>query len=416
MAKIIKKTPKKTPKKRKLNEINNNTNKENLTNTENTINEKKSNNINFNKLLLNSFKNKSLKLKKNNNNEKQKHSNYESSFDDINVFRKQFTKSEIDNIDIIIYHDENNDGMFSAAVAYNYLNEINPNKNIELIGEKPGKFNFKDKIKDKNILILDLSLKIEYLIEIIKLAKYFIVIDDHSKTLLNNKNIFNGNNHSACGYTWKFFYPKKEIPNTILYIDSSDGKLFLSFIPPSFSTLFAQSTGIRLTHGKSKEITLKKQSGVFFIELWNLINDDNKLSLFISIGHYYHQFSENLKEQIAINAIPSKFQGYSVGLLNFNSPLLTKPVARQIITNFRNRHQHIDFAVCWGYEHINNSYRIQLIDDHKQTKIRMDEIAKKLGAIGGNPKGGGGHAHVANFYWPRNSKHDIWDLFTKQFI
>jgi hypothetical protein len=412
MTKIIKKTT----KKRKLNEVNNSTNKENNTNSENSNNEKNINNINFNKLLLNSFKNKSLKLKKNNSNQSKKHDNYESSFDDINSFRKLFTKSEIDNIDIIIYHDENNDGMFSAAIAYNYLIENNSNKKIELIGEKPGKFNFRNKISGKNILILDLSLKIEYLNEIIKLAKHFIVIDDHSKTLLNNKNIFNGNNHSACGYTWKFFYPKKEIPNTILYIDSSDGKLFLSFIPPSFSTLFAQSTGIRFTHGKSKQLILKKQNGEFFIELWNLINNDTKLCLFIAIGYYYHQFSENLKEQIAINAIPAKFQGYNVGLLNFNSPLLTKPVARQIITNFRNRGQNIDFAVCWGYEHINNSYRIQLIDDHKQTRIRMDEIAKKLGQIGGNPKGGGGHAHVSNFYWPRNSKYDIWDLFTKQFI
>ena len=396
-------------KKRKLSNINKN-NSENATNTENL------NNIDFNNILLNSFKNKKLTLKKNTNVNKKTYNEYEKSFDDINSFRKSFTKKEVDDIDVIIYHDENNDGMFSASIAYHYLMEVNPNKEVLLISEKPGKFMFRDKIKDKNILILDLSLKVEYLTEIIKLSKHFIVIDDHSKTLLNNKNIFNGNNHSACGYTWKFFYPKKEIPNTILYIDSSDGKLFLSFIPKSFSTLFAQSTGIKFTHGKSKEIMLKKKSGEFFVELWNLINSDTKLSLFIAIGYYYHQFSENLKEQIAINAVPAKFQGYNVGLLNFNAPLLTKPVARQIITNFRNRGQNIDFAVCWGYEHINNSYRIQLIDDHKQTRIRMDDIAKKLGEIGGNPKGGGGHAHVSNFYWNRNNNHDIWDLFTKKYI
>ena len=393
-------------KKRKLNK--------NI-NTENNIIINKDN-INFNKILFNSVKDKNLKVKKNNEESKKSYNSYESSFDDINSFRKSFTKKEIDDIDIIIYHDENNDGMFSAGIAYHYLKEHNSEKIIELIPEKPGKFTFKDKIIEKNILILDLSLNKDYLNEITKIAKHYIIIDDHSETLLNDKKIFNGYNHGACGYTWKFFYPKLNVPNAVLYIDNSDGKLFLPFIPSSYSTLYAQSTGIEFTHSKSKEIMMKKKSGEFFIELWDLISNDVKFNYYIILGYYYHKSTESLKEQIAINARQAVFQGYNVGVLNFNAPLLTKPVARQIITNFRNQGKNIDFAVCWGYEYTANAYRIQLIDDHKQTRIKMNDIAKKLGQIGGTQKKGGGHPHVGNFYWAKTHKQDIWDLFTKKYI
>jgi len=381
----------------------------------NILNNEINTEFNFNNALTKAVNNPKFKVRKNSNNNKKAYNNYEDSFDDILSFRKKFTKREIDNIDVIVYHNENNDGMFSAAIAYHYLMENN-SMNVILIGEKPGKFNFRDKIIGKNVLILDLSLRSEFLNEIIRLSKSCIVIDDHSKTVLDNESIFNGNNHSACGYTWKFFYPKISIPTTIIYIDNSDVKLFLSFIPISYSTVLTESIGIKYTHSKSKETMIRKQTGDFFIELWNVLSDEKKLKFLIAIGHYYHDFSENLKDQIAINAVPMNFQGYRVGVLNFNSPLLSKPVGRQIITNFKNRGMQIDFAVLWGYEYTSNSYRIQLMDDHKQTRIRMDEIAQKLGTIGGSSKGGGGHSHVGNFYWPKNNNRDIWDLFTKEYL
>ena len=46
----------------------------------------------------------------------------------------------------------------------------------------------------------------------------------------------------------------------------------------------------------------------------------------------------------------------------------------------------------------------------------MGIMARKLGAIGGTVKGGGGHPHIGNFYWKHDKNHDIWDLFTKKYI
>jgi hypothetical protein len=326
---------------------------------------------------------------------------------------------EISKIDTIIYHDENNDGMFSASIAYHYILEHFPKKQIQFIATKPGKFNFKDKIRNCNVIVLDLSIKRIFLEELIDVVNSYLVIDDHNQTVVNDNKVFNGLNHSACAYTWKFFYPEKDIPSTILYIDGSDFKQFSSFIPSNFTALFAHGMGFRYTHVKSKKMMLQKMTGTLFQELWDLVISDlsdDRLRFFILIGYYYQEVSENLKEQIAINAKPATFQGYNVGVLNFMSPALTKPVCRQIISNFKKEGRPIDFAVCWGYEYTSQAYRVQLIDDHSQTRIHMGQLARKLGTMGGISKGGEGHPHVGNFYWPHSSKYDIWDLFQKKFI
>ena len=122
---------------------------------------------------------------------------------------------------------------------------------------------------------------------------------------------------------------------------------------------------------------------------------------------------ENIKEQIARNAVIKTFQGYKVGVLNFSDPVLTKRIGRQICSNFGDK---IDFALLWAYEHNKNLYRIQIIDDHKQKKINLGNIARKMGEIGGTNKKGGGHEHVGNFYWPNTKNKTIWDIFDKKYI
>jgi hypothetical protein len=395
----------------------------NETNNENEI-PKKDLRMNFNKLLLNCSKSHNFSnigdLTKNNVQKLEKE--YDNSFDDIHKFRKIFTKRELEQIDTIIFHDENNDGIFSCAIVYHFLKECMKNNGKErpltVIAAKPGKLQINETIfKGKKAIILDISFPAEMLRKIIEYSDYLILIDDHAKRL-SNKNtdkIFNGHGHAACAYTWKFFYPKEEVPKIIQFIDNADAKLFLKHIPHGYSHFFSESIGFRYSHNKSKEMQIKKRDGRLFLELWDILLDSVP-NYWIMLGYYYDEVTDNLKEQIAINAVKIDFQGYKVGVLNFSSPKLTHVVCRQIISNFRNKGEHIDFALCWAYEHINGVYRIQIMDDHVQTKINLEEIAKKLGEIGGTVKAGGGHPHIGNFYWPKNDKHDIWELFTKKFI
>jgi len=375
--------------------------------------------VDFNKLLIDYLKDKDYFDPKNLNqkNIDKSMKDYEKSFDDIHSFKKNFTKRDIDNINTIMYHDENNDGMIACAIAYHYFKDNNKDKFIKLIPIKPGKNYDYYKLLDSNthLLIVDIENKEHILQMIQKICSSLIIIDDHYATL-HDDHIFNGNNHSASAYTWKFFYPKLDVPTVIQFIDNDDAKLFLKHIPKGYSHFIAHSIGFRYTHNKLPQTMIKKKDGRLFDELWHIINESVP-SFWITLGFYYDEVTDNLKEQIATNAVLRKFQGYNVGVLNFNSPALSKPVCRQIITNFKKKGIQIDFVVLWGYEYTSNGYRVQLMDDHSQfAKIDLSQIARKLGEIGKHEKRGGGHFHDGNFYWPRRDNMDIWSLFEKQYI
>ena len=92
-------------------------------------------------------------------------------------------------------------------------------------------------------------------------------------------------------------------------------------------------------------------------------------------------------------------------------------VARQMISNSQKKGDYIHFAVLWGYEYTNNCYKVYLCEHHSgKPKYNLPKIAKSLGNIGKEKKGGGGANFVGNFYWPRNKDKDIWDLFSKNYI
>lgn len=354
---------------------------------------------------------------------------YEDSFkDDIIKFGKQFTAAKKKSIDVIGFHDENNDGMFGAAIAWHYLVDEN-NKDVTMIPLKPTygggfmkRFQYKiNLMKDKVVLLIDLSLDNETIEHLTEVTKELIIIDDHKETTtVIDKNVFIGQDHAAIAYVWKFFYPNKNVPTIIQYIDDSDRKLFLPYL--DYSTLVTTIIGIRYTHSKSpytmsKKKRSKKDEDSLWKELYEIINN-SKHNFWKIAGQYVHETIEALKYQIAVNAQVRNFQGYKVGILNFNAPALMKRVGRQIITNFKSRGQYIDFVVLWGFEYTSNAYNIQLVEDHQNRppKYNLPQMAKKLGKIGGHYKGGGGSRWVGHFYWPHNREHDIWELFSKKFI
>ena len=385
----------------------------------------------FNKVLNNALKNKNIfktNLSAITNKTKFKSADeYQNDFNDIISFRKGLTKKDVEELNMIVYHDENNDGIFSASIAYNFLKTEGINKNnISLLGLKPNKGNKvfvkdPDQYKGKNVLILDLDYSGEYLQVLSRYCNSILIIDDHDKTDQRNSDkikLFKNraNIHGTVAYVWKFFYPKLDVPITIQLIDDSDMKLFLPFIPRGFSNNFTQAIGHRYVHNKNPDFIAKKRSGKLFEELWEFISEKS-INFLIFAGYYYQEVIESLKNQIAINAKPANFQGYDVAVLNFNAPNLKKQVARQIMSNYRAMGSPIKFCVLWGYEYTNNCYDVTIMDDHRPSStINLKEIAEELGRIGGSSKGGGGHQHEAHFYWPRNDKMDIWDLFSQKFI
>ena len=347
---------------------------------------------------------------------------YQNSFDDIIQFSNKIPDSLKNNIDCIIYHEGNSDGIMSASIAINYLVE-NKHTNISIIPAKPSSGQgfidyrlkqYEDKMKHKNVLILDLQYNQENLNYIKNLANEVYIIDDHS-IAHENKTIhhFIGNNkHATIAYTWKFFYPNVEVPLYVQIIDNDDRKLQLPFLSKyrNISSFY----NYRIFHSPYLKIKFDKVDDFKYLK--NVINDEYT---FISnlIGHYYEELANNIKDQVARNARMANFQGHPVYVLNYNDPVLSRMVARQMLTNAKNKGDKIDFAVLWGYEYTNQYYRVQLVEFHGGTpKFNLPKIAQTLGNIGGIRKGGGGAAFVGNFYWPHSKDKDIWDLFSKNYL
>ncbi len=341
---------------------------------------------------------------------------YDRSFTSIELFSKKFTPEQLKTIDTVVFN-ENNDGFFAGAIAYHALKELGAEiKHIVKIKPNASYKPDRDLERGCSAIFMDVSFSEFSLKYMLNYCKYMIVIDDHEPNM-KHENFYSSwvtskskNDHAACACTWKFFYPRENVPTVITYIDSSDTKLFLPWV--SYSSKFTEAVGFRYTRSRSPEIRAKTESGELFEELWKIIMQSNVNDL-ITFGHYYFEVTEKLKDQIAINAQIRDFQGYKVGILNYRSPALTKKIGRQICTNLKGK---IDFAVLWAWEYTMNGYGITLINDHKGSNINLKELGDKLKVIGKHPKGGDGRPDEYNLYWPRNEKTDIWDLLEKQLI
>lgn len=355
---------------------------------------------------------------------------YQDSFDDIISFRNSLTEKERNEIDVIMYNENNNDGMISAYIAWLFYKEHNSNKFPIFVPAKPSSsntmLNFRLKkhepnLKGKTLLIVDISFgkaNYEYLTRV---CKNIIIVDDHKIQTKNNIatfiNKFNnvkhfiGDTHSACGYVWKFFFPKKDVPYYIMVIDNKDKKLFLPFIPRLKSQYFTSYLSFRVTNSPY----LNKNDPHYFDKVHKLLNVDSNYSSIV--GLFYDQVENNIKDQIARYAQPAMFQGYRVYVLNYDDGILYKKVARQIMTNCDKRGEKVDFIVLWSYQYTIKQYRVFLSERHSGVpRYNLPEMAQKLAKIGGTQRGGLGKQYIGNFFWPHNDKMDIWDLFTKKYI
>ena len=377
---------------------------------------------NFNKLVSKMTKNVAFENKKAKNRTAtalyKSNANYQASFSNILAFEKSHHKEKSD-IDVIVYHGSNNDGLLSAYIAWRFLVKDNQKKDVLMYGFRPGFSANKvdqtvernlDRFRGKNIIILDLSYSPATLTAIKNVAKLLLVIDDHKDITQPTENVFVGDNkHAACAYTWKFFYPEINVPKIVQYIDDSDRKLGLAYLP--YSALFALSFGIRYGHA-----IMQTSTNNLFEKLHTLFEDDNP-NFWILVGRYFHEFRESIKEQASINAREITFQGIpNCYVLNLNLPSFNKPIARQIITNAKKKGLPVSIVILWGYEYSLRppGYSITLVEEHTSGKPKYDlpQMAKKLAAIGGHPKGGFGSRFEGHFYWSKN----IWDLFEKKLI
>ena len=347
---------------------------------------------------------------------------YQNSFDNILAFSKNVTTKDKENIDVVMFHTENEDGLMSAYTIYKYFEN---KKELNFIPARPSSSNtmlnyrlrkYDNLIKDKNLMIVDLSFGKANYDYLSKLCKNIIIIDDHPRTnniLKNYSNIqaFIGDNkHCALAYTFKFFNPKQNVPLDIISIDNNDRKSPYPFLNSTLSRYITTYNNFKITHSPYLKIQFTKNSD--FKKLEELLNVS--LQYKYLIGKLYDEVCNNIKAQVAVNAVKKTFCGHRVYMLNYNDPVLYKMVSREIFTLAERRGDQIDFVVLYGFEFTSNAYKIFVSEKHtSKPPVHTQALNNILRKYGGFlAKGGRVTKYILNFYYPHDKTHDIWDLIS----
>ena len=345
---------------------------------------------------------------------------YQNSFDKIISFSKDITTTQKNNIDVVMFHTDNEDGLMSAYYIFKYFEN---KKELMFIPTKPSSSNtmlnyrlkkYDHIMKDKNLIIVDLSFGKANYDYLSNLCKSIIIIDDHPRrnTLLDKyKNIdyFIGDDkHCASVYTYKFFNPKSSVPLDLIYIDNNDRKLQLPFINSTLYRYITVYNNFKIIH--SPYLNIRFTSNTDFKKLEELLNVSIEYKSLV--GKLYDEVSNNIKTQVAVNAVKNTFCGHSVYILNYNDPVLYKMVSREMFTLAEKNGDVIDFVVLYGWEFKSNAYKIFVSEKHSGRPPRytnaLNNILNKYGKF--TTKSGKVTQYVLNFYYPHDNNHDIWDL------
>ena len=344
---------------------------------------------------------------------------YQNSFQDILSFEQMLPNGLKDEIDVVMYNVDKEDGLMSAFIAFDYFRG---KKDLIYLPTKASSHSsilnyrlksIESKIKGRTVFLVDLSFGRANYTFLSQQAKNVIIVDDHpfvNNNLSKYKNFYSfiGNDkHCATTYTYKFFFPKKDVPLDYIYIDDSDRKLMLPFLNRGVQRYLTTYNNFKFVHSPYLQNFSTTADFEVLQELINGVSFDYKCL----VGKLYDEVCNNIKMQVAQNAVKKKFMGYTVYALNYNDPVLYKMVSREMFTLADKRGDKIDLVVLFGYEFTSNAYKVFVSERHtgKKPEYNLNNIVRKVGKL--HPRGGKATQYIASFYYPRNKTHDIWDLF-----
>jgi hypothetical protein len=337
---------------------------------------------------------------------------YQQSFADILQFEKRVPASRKKNFDVCLYHTNNTDGFAGAYVFWNFMTDGGTIPNVDITikgiqsGSPPGRVSDKVQrverlIAGKRVLIIDLGMNNETVDYIRDITEDFLIIDDHPNITTSAAkypdNVFSNKMHSASASTYKFFYPDQKIPLLFQYIDSNDIKMFLPYLV--YTNAFDVGLSVRIT--KNNFLKRKGKMDMVYGGAFSLFHEifqfDNP-NMIIFMGKYMTEIRENMKYEAANNVTVTKLLGYNVGILNFELPGLSKVVARQILSDFKERGQPLDFAITWSYQQNSKKYRFQIVEDHSNQNPVAASLANYIAKSGICPNAidGGGRDWMGN--------------------
>jgi oligoribonuclease NrnB/cAMP/cGMP phosphodiesterase (DHH superfamily) len=303
----------------------------------------------------------------------------------------------------IIYHKGCLDG-FSSLVVLNSTSYID--NNAIIYPDVPSTSLPPSNIDNKHIIIMDVAYKYDVLKEIIQRAKSVLFIDHHVTIHddVNKLKEYTGNdkikiiyNEDECGssLTWKYFYPKKQIPLFLRYIKDNDiGTWKLKHTHSFIASLHVKYT---------TELTKNN------LNQWTKLFDEKNVKYMIKKGNVYMEYINYLFDanagRYSMMAFPSE------KLYLNNTELFMKPGQYKVAVVCGNGCPNISLLGLYMVNHINCDFVIfwNLHLDRKEYVLSFRSKKTDVGEIS-KIFGGGGHKLASACSFNMN-KYSINDLF-----
>jgi oligoribonuclease NrnB/cAMP/cGMP phosphodiesterase (DHH superfamily) len=286
---------------------------------------------------------------------------------------------DIDKIDTVLYHNNCPDGFGAAWIVWRHLK-----RDATYIGVTPDKLPSISQLKNKYVIILDVSIPETYLEEIKKNANNVLLVDHHNtyvEELENNTNTIFDKDHSAIYISWRIFNPDEKIPQFIRYIEDND----LALYEIKKTDAFMAALGTKLPF-----------HNIDFFKSWNKLLNPAFVDSLIQDGIKYQEYKNYLLKRNLHIAQPMKLGNFNVLIANFG----TVGLASDLGNKLSEQNPKYDFVILWSYHSNNKEYSVMLRSRNDNSTLDLSQIAKIFG--------GGGHSKAARFAW-KGPIDALWD-------
>lgn len=290
--------------------------------------------------------------------------------------------TKIKDFDAIIYHGPCSDGTGGLWCACHY-------KNIKTRFACKAGSNPTGDYSEMNVIFVDICPKIDYLLELVKVAKYVVILDHHKSSqqmILDNKEKFSlisnlliefDMEKSGCQMTWDYFFEDKPRPFFIDYIGDRD--LWTWKLPKSkevntalFDLGYIDSYNLDKMTGLLEDSISKLEE---LKSLGALIETGNKRQVDIAV-------SNAIEAQIVFND-----KNYRVWLAGNINPILRSELGNTLCSKSFKDETMPDFSACWQYDPKSDEWWVSFRGVPSRSPD-LSVIASRFGG-GGHPMASG---------------------------
>ncbi|MEK7062332.1 MAG: DHHA1 domain-containing protein [Patescibacteria group bacterium] len=260
---------------------------------------------------------------------------------------------------IVLYHNDH-DGFGAAWTAWKKFGDKADYFPIQYKGREDI---LPKGLKNKEIYLVDLCFSANTMKRLLEENKKVVVIDHHigrkEEVKISSDYLFDIK-HSAAVLSWKYFYPRKKIPQLLKVIEDMDIWKF------------------KISH--TRELLASLDTHSFNFLKWNKIANDfenaRKRKKYINEGRAIVKYQDNLIKKIVEYGEKAVFEGHQVFVVN-------SPILESELGNYVSKNKKI-IGLVWSYR--KGLFKGSL---RNEGKVNLSDLAKKYG--------GGGHKAAAGF-------------------